>query len=435
MASTSFQPKSKSPSTVISFFKIIHRKSLQAGTLKIPRKFSRIYGSSVPNPVYLKLPDGTQWKIDWTNHDGEIIFKNGWKEFAAYYSLDQGHLLWFDYKKTSLFEVHIFDTSCLEINYPPNDHTDDDCVEILNKPPSPLRGDLRKRSVAPLSTPSKTKRLRSATKSRDVERGSQSKDTSLEMPVFSSPRQDFLDFSPGTSGFQALKEAEKFSSENPFCIVKIRQAIRSNRNFPASFFIKYFKNEEQKVKISFEGKLFPAKLRYYRQNSTAFISSGWLQFAQASKLQPGDVTVFELVDRDDPVFETHIYRAKAFKSSSCGFQSLKAARNFKSENPSFMVKITQTNLPRTNAAIPVPFFTKYFAKKKPNIQIKLRNKLLPAKLLYYPSSSAAYISAGWQAFVGASNLKAGDVCVFELVNEKDRVLDVHIYRAGRLLSF
>ncbi|KAL1292271.1 hypothetical protein AAHE18_20G259500 [Arachis hypogaea] len=255
------------------------------------------------------------------------------------------------------------------------------------------------------------------------------------MPVFSSPRQDFLDFSPGTSGFQALKEAEKFSSENPFCIVKIRQAIRSNRNFPASFFIKYFKNEEQKVKISFEGKLFPAKLRYYRQNSTAFISSGWLQFAQASKLQPGDVTVFELVDRDDPVFETHIYRAKAFKSSSCGFQSLKAARNFKSENPSFMVKITQTNLPRTNAAIPVPFFTKYFAKKKPNIQIKLRNKLLPAKLLYYPSSSAAYISAGWQAFVGASNLKAGDVCVFELVNEKDRVLDVHIYRAGRLLSF
>ncbi|MED6219254.1 hypothetical protein PIB30_034074 [Stylosanthes scabra] len=430
MASSSFQPKNQSPFTVIRFFKIVLSKSLQAGTLKIPRKFSRKYGGDVPNPVYLKPPDGIQWKIDWSNHDGEILFETGWKEFAAYYSLHDGHLLWFEFKETSLFEVHIFDTSGLEIDYPLNDQTYDDFDEILNKPPPRPR----KRSKAALLSPSTTRQLRSATKTTDVERGSLLEETNLEMPVVSSPQQDFFEFYPGTRGFKALKEAQKFSSENPFFIVKIRQTIRTSANFAASFFTKYFKNEQQKVKIRFEGRLFPAKLCYYRDASHALISAGWRRFARASKLQPGDVILFELVDRDDPVFETHIYRAQAFKSWAGGFQSLKAIQNFKSENPSFMIKISNPSVLKKHAAIPIPFFTKYFAKKKVNINIRMGSKLLPVKLLYYPSFSNAYISAGWKAFVVASNLKVGDVCIFELINEKDQVLDVHIYRAGEELQ-
>ncbi|MED6151620.1 hypothetical protein PIB30_084198 [Stylosanthes scabra] len=408
MASSSFQPMNQSPSTVIRLFKIVLSKSLQAGTLKIPRKFSRKYGGDVRNPVYLKPPDGTQWKIDWTNHDGEILFENGWKEFAAYYSLHDGHLLWFEFKETSLFEVHIFDMSGLEIDYPLNDQTDDDSVEILNKPPPRPR----KRSKAALLSPSTTRQLRSATKTRDVER----------------------EFYPGTRGFKALKEAQKFSSENPFFIVKIRQTIRTSANLPASFFTKYFKNEQQKVKLRFEGRLFPAKLCYYRHCYTALISAGWPHFVRASKLQTGDVILFELVDKDDPVFEAHLYRAQAFKSRSGGFQYLKAAQNFKSENPSFMIKITHPSVLKKAGAIPTRFFTKYLAKKKPNMNIRMGSKLLPVKLLYYPSFSAAYISAGWNAFIVASNLKAGDVCIFELANEKDQVLNVHIYRDGEELQ-
>ncbi|MED6219251.1 hypothetical protein PIB30_034071 [Stylosanthes scabra] len=431
MASSSFQPKNQSPPTVIRFFKIVLSKTLQAGTLKIPGKFSRKHGGDVPNPVYLKPPDGTKWKIDWSDHDGEILFENGWKEFAAYYSLLDGHLLWFEFKESALFEVHIFDTSGLEIDYPLNDQTDedfdDDFVENLNKPPPRPR----KRSKAAFLSPSTTRQLGSATKTRDVERGSQSEETNLEIPVFSSAKQDFFEFYPGTGGFMALKEAQKFSSENPFFIVKIRQARRSNANLPASFFKKYFKKYFQKVKLRFEGKLFPAKLSYYRDTSHALISAGWRRFARESKLQPGDVILFELVDRDDPVFETHIYRAQAFKSRSGGFESLKAAQNFKSKNPSFMVKISNPSILKTTAAIPIPFFTKYFAKKKKvNINIRMGSKLLPVRLLYYPSFGNAYISAGWKAFLVACNLKAGDVCIFELINEKDQVLDVHIYRAG-----
>ncbi|XP_015934501.1 B3 domain-containing transcription factor VRN1-like [Arachis duranensis] len=128
MASSSFQ--------VTCFYKIVLRQSLEDGNLTIPKTFGMKYGDGVPNPVYLKPPDGTAWKIDWSEYDGAILFENGWKEFASYYSLDHGHMLWFEYNETSNIEVNIFDMTCLEIDYPSLDHiSDDDSIEILNELP------------------------------------------------------------------------------------------------------------------------------------------------------------------------------------------------------------------------------------------------------------------------------------------------------------
>ncbi|XP_020988908.2 B3 domain-containing protein At1g49475 [Arachis duranensis] len=89
---------------------------------KLPKKFTRKYGSDLSNPLYLKPPDGTEWRVDWIIHDGGILFKEGWKEFVAYYSLDDGHVLWFEYNiGTSRIEVQISDMSGLQIEYPVND--------------------------------------------------------------------------------------------------------------------------------------------------------------------------------------------------------------------------------------------------------------------------------------------------------------------------
>ena len=162
---------------------------------KIPNKFSRKYGGGVANPVYLKPPDGTEWKVDWTEHDGGILFEKGWKEFATYYSLDHGHLLFFEYKETSHFEVHIFGMSGLEIDYPLHDQITDDSVEILNELPPRRPGRPKKKLKSPMSSPSTSKKLKSATRTRDVGRslnpqGSQSEETNLEMPIFASANQD-----------------------------------------------------------------------------------------------------------------------------------------------------------------------------------------------------------------------------------------------------
>ncbi|XP_015946722.1 B3 domain-containing protein At3g18960 [Arachis duranensis] len=160
-------------SSDIRFFKIGLKKSLEDGNLKLTKKFSKEYGDSVPNPVYLKPPDGTAWKIDWSLYDGLIQFENGWKEFASYYSLDNGHLLQFAYNETSNIEVQIFDIiDGSEINYPSLDHIgDDNSIEILNE--LPPRGWPRKKlkAAAEVSSPSTSKILRSSVKTGDVEKG------------------------------------------------------------------------------------------------------------------------------------------------------------------------------------------------------------------------------------------------------------------------
>lgn len=110
--------------------------------LKLPKKFTRKDGDGMSNPVFLKPADGTEWKIHYTKHGGEIWFQKGWKEFATYYSLDHGHLLFFEYEGTSHFDVHIFDSSALEIDYPSHGthegkdnlvEISDDSVEILGE--------------------------------------------------------------------------------------------------------------------------------------------------------------------------------------------------------------------------------------------------------------------------------------------------------------
>lgn len=85
---------------------------------KLPKKFTRKHGDGMSNPVFLRSPDGIEWKIYWARRDGEIWFQNGWKELVTYYSLDHGHLLFFEYEETSHFDVHVFDNSALEIDYP-----------------------------------------------------------------------------------------------------------------------------------------------------------------------------------------------------------------------------------------------------------------------------------------------------------------------------
>ena len=102
---------------------------------KLPGKFTAKCGDGMSNPVFLNLPDCTEWKIQWTKHDGEIWFQEGWKEFATRYSLDHGHMLFFEYVGISRFDVHICDKSAVEIDYRSHFTHDnpDNSVETLDE--------------------------------------------------------------------------------------------------------------------------------------------------------------------------------------------------------------------------------------------------------------------------------------------------------------
>ncbi|BBH07841.1 hypothetical protein Prudu_019884 [Prunus dulcis] len=76
----------------------------------ILEKFVMEYVDGLSNPVYLKLPSGSEWKIELRRWDGEGSPK--------FYSLDLGHWLVFGYEGNSKFRVCIFDGSCTDVYYP-----------------------------------------------------------------------------------------------------------------------------------------------------------------------------------------------------------------------------------------------------------------------------------------------------------------------------
>jgi len=85
---------------------------------KIPNKFTTKYGGGLPNPLFMKLPDGSEWEVNRAKDNGEIWLEKGWKEFAEHFSLDQGCFVCFRYDGTSKVHVRIMDQSGVEIEYP-----------------------------------------------------------------------------------------------------------------------------------------------------------------------------------------------------------------------------------------------------------------------------------------------------------------------------
>ncbi|XP_061336828.1 B3 domain-containing transcription factor VRN1-like isoform X2 [Gastrolobium bilobum] len=334
--------------TPILFFKIIPGTSLADGKL-IPYNFVRKYGGDMSNPMFLKPPDGTEWEVFWTKHDGDIWLQKGWKEFATYYSLDHGHLVLFEYKQTCHFEVHIFDKSTLEIDYPLHvsqdvqynldQISDDDSVKILDEIP-PCH---KTRQKSPMPSPQPCKKSRTGA-SGDVKRRSteqnlpqhvQTEGTNFEKSKFSSVKKEsdesvqgeginWLDpqrvvdventtvvtrkgekatHCPFTNG--ALNEANKFASENPFFTININSGVRPH--VPRAFIKECLNNKTQIVKLQFGKKLWPVKLLGYPRNN-GILSSGWSQFAGESELLGGELCVLELINREDAVLRVHIFR-------------------------------------------------------------------------------------------------------------------------------
>lgn len=74
--------------------------------------------------MFLRLPNGAEWKVSLEKRDGSVWLHNGWKQFAEYHSLAHGHLLIFRYDGTSHFHVIICGLSTMEIDYPFNNNVD-----------------------------------------------------------------------------------------------------------------------------------------------------------------------------------------------------------------------------------------------------------------------------------------------------------------------
>ncbi|CAJ2662012.1 unnamed protein product [Trifolium pratense] len=281
----------------IHFFKIILQTNLQR--LKIPNKFTKSHGVGLSNPVLINPPDGTKWKVYWKNINGEIWFEKGWKSFTQNYSLGHGSLVVFKYKEgTSKFDVLILGQSAVEIDYDPSSDThdddddkndnvgdsdDDEPVKILDE----NSDDESVMILDELSSPRPHKKVRGETKNITK------RTSSLNMPKEA----------------RAQEIAENFISSNPFFTILINTYhVVESHQLGVPSLKGVIENKGKDVMLQIGKRSWNVKLLRCSENTnTRRLSAGWRLFLRESGLKPGDVCVFELINKNDLIFKVHVF--------------------------------------------------------------------------------------------------------------------------------
>ncbi|TKY66235.1 B3 domain-containing transcription factor VRN1 [Spatholobus suberectus] len=313
------------------FFKIITAQNLHEGKLMIPNKFVEKYGESLPNDLFLKTPNGAEWKLNLEKRPGKIWFQEGWKEFAEYHSLAHGHLLVFRWETTSHFQVHVLDLSALEIDYPSKRIEGKTASNNQgNKPPNDENLEYckpgHKRKDNSLLECLQWYQLRSR-KCVEVE-------NTLILPREALHHTDTKCKEKSkviANQVTALDRASSFKPCNPFFLVVMRpsyvhSSTDSRLYLPAEFCRRHFDLQEKQRLINLQvlnGRVWPAKYLILKVNAkTRFkLSSGWKAFVKHYNLKVGDVCIFELIHRTKLTFLVHIF--KETDSSNCSTSQVK----------------------------------------------------------------------------------------------------------------
>ncbi|KAK9993955.1 hypothetical protein SO802_023658 [Lithocarpus litseifolius] len=110
-------------------------------------------------------------------------------------------------------------------------------------------------------------------------------------------------------------------------------------------------------------------------------------------------------------------------------RALQAARMFKPKNPSFIRVIQAYNLKCSYVYVTTEFAKKYVQRKNfVKLQASSGKRWLCQFRYRDGSSTPKTIGKGWKSFVTDNGIKAGDACVFVLINSLDVVLKVSIFR-------
>ncbi|KAJ7950732.1 B3 domain-containing protein [Quillaja saponaria] len=422
---------------LIQFFKIILDGALRDGKLRIPRKFLMKYGKGLSNSMLLKLPNGAEWRVNLTKHNGEVWIQDGWKEFADYYSLCHGYLVLFKCESSSCFHVHIFDFSAVEIDYPdpinngsaeeaetaqglrdiePNeilDESDDDSVEILDNTDND--------SIIILDE--------SDNDSVNIIGESPSHPKRKQKSLLPCPKPcKMMKTNSGSSKLESMPDMRK---ENPSFRVEITRS--GGKKFSNSELNHHLHSTNRDYKGHRNGDNQVAPNPISPENEApglAFLHDHFTTKGHPNPLEK--VKLEEPSKLEKPIDQGKHSSKLATQTTSTLSHSvaLEAALLFKPENPFFIVTISLSISKRWTMRLPGDFLKEHFEHQRQHkdLMLQVGDRNWPIKLLIYPKHGSGWLSAGWSAFTKENNLQVGDVCVIELIKRDEVVLKVSIFR-------
>ncbi|KAF8019930.1 hypothetical protein BT93_G0577 [Corymbia citriodora subsp. variegata] len=239
--------------------------------------------------------------------------------------------------------------------------------------------------------------------------------------------------------------ASEFESEHPFFKVVIQQFHKRHVYIPGQFAQQHIQENREMATLRFSDRSWLVKLLSYTHENRVFFSAGWPEFVRETHLCEGNICVFELIDRDDVIFQVSIFSsAGVIEKSTCRAScsdldfygptlsrpliSPKFASNIDSEHPFFKLVTPQScfHCP----SVPVEFGKEHLQENKQIATLRYLDKSWPVKLIrshvQASGTPALSFSTGWCAFARETHLHAGNVCLFELIDRNDTVFKVSI---------
>ncbi|KAI4357356.1 hypothetical protein L6164_001309 [Bauhinia variegata] len=463
----------------VNFFRIILPFTLERGKLPLPKGFGRKYETTLSSSVLIKLPNGGKWEMNWTMHDGQIWFENGWKEFVKFYSISVGYFLVFKYDGNSHFQVLIFDTSCLEIAYPVLGIDDDesnksDSVEVIhgcNK--------ARQKSPVPCSRPHKLARTNpvadtdcfdhldhNAESSRIGRKRREKIHTRLDIDSaqkrFKGNGEDSFNFEKHPKReIKSSKEPLSFQNLFSFDVQMYRTYLTTNclclpRNHGMNCLSKnegpiiLRVSDEKNWPVSYKfsngrGRLTNVSIRRVNEISNSPLSQGeW-----ATK-KPSSV-FHEQVPQMKPVCSSPHMKAKVsrvdrrkLEKTQTHLDTDAAGKRFKeyetnrSKEPlsikkpfAFDVEMHHTFLTRNLLYFPYKRGINYLSMNEETVILQVSDgKTWPVS--YKFSNGRGKLTNGWVSFVRVNNLKEGDVCSCKMIESNSDPFIVSIWRVNEV---
>ncbi|CAN0853904.1 B3 domain-containing transcription factor VRN1 [Linum grandiflorum] len=426
-------------SEIPRFMVVILDDPVRTGKLMVPKEYAEEYGDELHDTVVLKLPNELQWEVGVIRRRGKIWFQSGWREFARFNSLAQGHFLFFQYDRSGgHFLVFIFDMTATEVDYnteePPRVvklEPESGAADASDVPTSDQFISPKARGKPPLSS-SQPRKLRRRNEKANfginsetvVCRGSSSKqrrrDMTSDQPIDNQAKNNMSGSRKLTSAGKARVVARAragFKSENPFFLLHMQASYVSNKknNLPRKFFRRYFKEKQGFVGLRvLDGSVCNVEYRVRiigSQERAFFTSKSWIPFVRKNSLEVGDVCAFELVKGGaEPMLDVVIFRATA--------EDL-VTRYPSGASEIFNVFSLHDRLPCSIQTLPFHFCKTYLTENHGKVVLQVPDgRAWTVKYRLFQVGSGGkpvFKSKYWAQFARDNSLKVGDVCAFELL--------------------
>ncbi|KAH9309569.1 hypothetical protein KI387_037480, partial [Taxus chinensis] len=270
---------------------------------RIPPVFVQKLKNELGSNVILQSPSGHLWDVKLCGTTTEMEFVTGWEKFVYHQKIELGDFLVFKYICRSYFKVRIFGRSGCQKNIIVFDpwNTYQHCDQPIDNKLSLVSDEeknwqLKALAIRHPGCPQKKDQIESVKK-----RYQKSHYVSCRRAVTQAERN------------QALRAANSFSSDKPFCLITLKPSYVYNAvwlRIPIACRDRLQLPREKTKVILVDPNNNEWDVQYLGNLNQPGLSAGWRYFSFDNNLEDGDVCIFEQVDNSDNELKlrVHIFR-------------------------------------------------------------------------------------------------------------------------------